>query len=150
MDILEALESRRSARAYLSTPVPPEVIEKLLRSASRAPSGTNTQPWKVYVVTGAARDALCNAVCEARDREPAREHKNSPFGEYLYYPTPMPEPYLSRRRKVGWDLYSLLGVQHGDRQASWRIAGRNFKFFDAPVGLIFTLERVLEKGSWID
>jgi nitroreductase len=150
MDLMEALASRRSARAYLDTPVPDETIERILAAASRAPSGTNTQPWKVYVVSGSARDALCRAACEAREREPHREANHSPFGEYLYYSIPMTEPYYSRRRKVGWELYRLQGVAKGDRKASWTIAGRNFLFFDAPVGLIFTLERVLEKGSWID
>jgi nitroreductase len=150
VDVLEALSSRRSVRAYLDTPVPQGTVESILTAAARAPSGTNTQPWKVYVVSGAARDSLCEAVCAAREREPYREANDRPFGEYLYYSIPMTEPYWSRRRKVGWDLYQRLGVAKGDRKASWRIAGRNFLFFDAPVGLIFTLERVLEKGSWID
>lgn len=150
MDVIEALHERRSTRVFTDEAVPREVVEKILRAAGRAPSGTNTQPWKVYVVVGAARDALCGRVLAKRAEEPWREGRDQPFGEYLYYPIPIGEPYLGRQRMVGWELYSRMGVQRGDRAASHAAAGRNYRFFDAPVGMIFTLDRALEKGSWID
>lgn len=150
MNVIDALAARRSIRAFLPDPVDPADVEAILAAAARSPSGTNTQPWKVHVVSGGARDRLCAAVLDQRARTPDREANDRPFGEYLYYSIPMTEPYLSRRRKVGWDMYRTLGVARGDYAESWRIAGRNFTFFDAPVGLIFTLDKVLEKGSWID
>ncbi|MFM0047323.1 nitroreductase [Paraburkholderia sediminicola] len=150
MTVSEALLSRRSVRAFTNAAIPREVIEQILTNASRAPSGTNTQPWKVYVVSGTARRNLCNQVLAMRETEPEREGRDMPFGEYEYYPRPMEEPYLGRCRKVGWDMYQRLGVEAGDRRASWKVAGRNFEFFGAPVGLIFTLDKVLRNGSWLD
>jgi nitroreductase len=148
--IRDALYGRRSVRAFLPTPVDREVLEQILTTASRAPSGTNMQPWRVYVVTGEARDHLVKAVLQKREEEPDRERGPRPFGEYDYNPEPLAEPYKSRRSKVGWDLYKLLDVAKGDRGASWRAAGRNFEFFGAPVGMIFTIDRYLQHGSWLD
>ncbi len=150
MDILTAIESRHSVRAFTKEPVSVELLGEILKVARRAPSGTNTQPGRVYVVTGEARDHLCESVLAKREHEPERERNGMPFGEYMYYSNPMTEPYLTRRRTVGWDLYRTLGVQKGDRQESWRLAGRNYQFFDAPAGFIFTLDKALEQGSWID
>ncbi|GAB4226222.1 MAG: nitroreductase [Methyloligellaceae bacterium] len=141
----EIITSRRSVRAFLPTPVARETVEHILAVASRAPSGTNTQPWKVRVLAGAAKERLCDAVTHAFDTEPEK-HSYS----YRYYPADIPEPYLSRRRKVGWDLYGLLGIKKGDRERTRRQHRRNYRFFDAPVGLIFTIDKVLEQGSWID
>src|SRR3954464_9314082 len=102
-----AITSRRSIRAFLDTPVPREDIEKILEVASRAPSGTNIQPWKVYVLTGAAKSALSDAILAAYlDPALSRQHTE----EYAYYPREWVAPYIERRRKVGWDLYSLLGL----------------------------------------
>lgn len=137
-------------RAYLDKPVDPSTVHAILEAASHAPSGTNTQPWSVVVVAGDVRERLCRRVGAERDANPARERAGNVEGEYKYYAEPMTEPYLSRRRKVGWDMYNALGVRKGDMQGSWAAAGRNYQFFDAPVGLFFMLERVLEKGSWID
>jgi nitroreductase len=141
----EAILSRRSVRAFLPKPVPRETVEHLLEVASRAPSGTNTQPWKVRVLAGDAKDALCRAVLHAHDTQ-ADQHAYS----YKYYPAEIPEPYISRRRKVGWDLYGLLGIEKGERGKTHKQHGRNYLFFDAPVGLIFTIDKVLEQGSWLD
>ncbi len=150
MNVIDALMTRHSVRAFLPDAVPRTKVEQILAAASRAPSGTNTQPWRVYVVTGDVRDELCSQVLACREADPEREQHDRPFGEYMYYPFPVPEPYLARRRKLGWDMYQALGVARGDRQGSRHAAGRNFEFFGAPVGLIFTLEKVLEKGSWVD
>jgi nitroreductase len=143
----EAITSRHSMRAYLLTPVPRETIEEILRVASRAPSGTNTQPWKVHVLTGAAKQRLSTAIKAAFD-DPEERAKHSE--EYAYYPTQWASPYIDRRRKVGWDLYGLLGIVKTDKARMHEQHGRNYAFFDAPVGLIFTIDRVMQQGSWLD
>lgn len=143
----EAITSRRSLRAFLPTPVPRETLEDILRVASRAPSGTNTQPWKVYVLTGEPLQALSSAVLAAYDDpELSAEHHE----EYAYYPRQWQSPFIERRRKVGWDLYGLLGIAKGDKLRMHDQHGRNYRFFDAPVGLMFTIDRVMEQGSWLD
>ncbi|HQR70032.1 MAG TPA: nitroreductase [Burkholderiaceae bacterium] len=142
-----AITTRQSIRAFLPTPVPRSTVEEILSIASRAPSGTNTQPWKVTVLTGAAKARLIEAIMAAyNDPEQRRLHAE----EYAYYPTEWVEPYLGRRRKIGWDLYGLLGIGKTDKEAMHAQHGRNYRFFDAPVGLIFTIDRVMEQGSWLD
>jgi nitroreductase len=142
-----AITSRQSIRAFLPTPVPRDVIEEILSIAARAPSGTNTQPWKVMVLTGAARQRLSDAITAAYD-DPAQRQSHAE--EYAYYPTRWIEPYLGRRRKIGWDLYGLLGIGRDDKVRMHAQHGRNYRFFDAPVGLIFTIDRIMEQGSWLD
>ncbi|OWW19167.1 nitroreductase [Noviherbaspirillum denitrificans] len=142
-----AITSRRSIRAFLPTPVAREDIEAILDVASRAPSGTNTQPWKVYVLTGAAKERLSEDILAAHnDPAIAKEHAE----EYAYYPREWASPYIDRRRKVGWDLYSLLGLSRDNKEGMHAQHGRNYRFFDAPVGLIFTIDRIMEQGSWLD
>jgi nitroreductase len=142
-----AISTRQSIRAFLPTPVPRGTIEEILSIATRAPSGTNTQPWKVTVLTGAARDRVSAAIMQAyNDPELRRLHAE----EYAYYPTQWVEPYLGRRRKIGWDLYGLLGIGKSDKDRMHLQHGRNYVFFDAPVGMIFTIDRVMEQGSWLD
>jgi nitroreductase len=142
-----AITSRRSIRAFLPTPVPRATIEDILSVASRAPSGTNTQPWKVHVLTGAARDRLSRAVLAAYD-DPGERATHTE--EYAYYPTEWISPYIDRRRKVGWDLYGLLGIAKTDKARMHAQHGRNYVFFDAPVGLIFVIDRIMRQGSWLD
>jgi len=142
-----AITSRRSIRAFLPEPVPRATIEDILRVASRAPSGTNAQPWNVHVLTGAALRRLSDAIL-AVYRDPAQLANQKE--EYSYYPEKWVEPYLGRRRKVGWDLYGLLGIGRADKDRIRAQHGRNYRFFDAPVGLIFSIERVMAKGSWLD
>ena len=142
-----AITSRHSMRAYLDTPVPRETIEELLAVAARAPSGTNTQPWQVHVLTGAARERFCQRITAAYlDPAEAAAHQE----EYAYYPREWVSPYIDRRRKVGWDLYGLLGIAKTDKARMQSQHARNFAFFDAPVGLIFTIDRVMQQGSWLD
>lgn len=143
----DAITSRRSIRAYLPTPVPRETITEILQVAARAPSGTNTQPWKVHVLTGATKQRLSAAIKAAFD-DPAERAKHSE--EYAYYPTQWQSPYIDRRRKVGWDLYGLLGIGKTDKERMHAQHGRNYDFFGAPVGLIFTIDRVMQQGSWLD
>ena len=143
----QAITSRRSIRAYLPDPVAREDIEAILEVAARAPSGTNTQPWKVYVLTGAARDRLSAAIVDTYlDPQAASAHAE----EYSYYPTKWVSPYIDRRRKVGWDLYALLGLTREDKAGMQAQHARNYAFFDAPVGIIFTIDRIMERGSWLD
>ena len=143
----DAITSRRSIRAFLSTPIAHEDIQELLSVAARAPSGSNTQPWKVYVLTGATRQRLSDAIMATYlDSEKVSEHKE----EYNYYPFKWVAPYVDRRRKVGWDLYALLGLTRENKSGMQAQHGRNYQFFDAPVGLIFTIDRVMEQGSWLD
>jgi nitroreductase len=142
--VAAAITSRRSIRAFLPTPVPRETVERILDIAARAPSGTNMQPWRAHALAGAPLRRLTEAlVAEALAGAPARS-------EYKYYPDAFFEPYLSRRRKVGWDLYGLLGIVKGDTAAMKRQHARNFAFFGAPVGIILTIDRRLEIGSWLD
>jgi nitroreductase len=142
-----AITSRQSMRAFLPDPVPRAVIEQILSVACRAPSGTNIQPWKVYVLTGETLARFCRVIRAAyEDPEAAKQHTP----EYAYYPTRWTEPYLTRRRKLGWDLYKLLGIGRGEEQRMREQHSRNFGFFDAPVGMIFTIDRTLERGSYLD
>ena len=142
-----AITSRRSIRAFLPTPVPRETIEAILEVAARAPSGTNTQPWKVYVLTGEAKLALSRKIRAAYDDAQVRATHSE---EYAYYPTEWKSPYVDRRRKIGWDLYGLLNIGRADKERMHAQHGRNYEFFDAPVGLIFTIDRILQQGSWLD
>ncbi|WP_298236292.1 nitroreductase [uncultured Azohydromonas sp.] len=142
-----AIVSRRSIRAFLPTPVPREEIEAILEVARHAASGTNTQPWQVHVLTGAAKDRVSAAVLRAYDDPAQHAALEEP---YAYYPREWVSPYVDRRRKVGWDLYGLLGIAKGDKARMHEQHGRNYRFFDAPVGLMFTVDRVMEQGSFID
>ncbi|WP_084070514.1 nitroreductase [Pandoraea vervacti] len=143
----EAIRSRRSIRAYLPTPVPQATVAEILSVASRAPSGSNIQPWQTYVLTGDALKRLTTRLLEAFN-DPAQRVTHQE--EYAYYPREWTEPYQARRRKVGWDLYGLLGIGREDKVRMHGQHARNFTFFDAPVGLLFTIDRHLEQGSWLD
>ena len=142
-----AITSRRSVRAFLPTTVPNEVVQKILSTAARAPSGTNIQPWRVYVLTGNRLKQLSDAILAAyNDPEIAKTHTEA----YPYYPKEWVSPYIERRRKIGWGLYGLLGITREDKDKMHHQHGRNYLFFDAPAGLIFSIDRVLEQGSWLD
>lgn len=147
-----AIESRFSCRAFLrDREVPRHLVEDILRVATRAPSGTNTQPWQVYVLQGASRDALVDKVCAAHDAVYADPALASEYREeYDYYPTKWVSPFIDRRRENGWGLYGLLGIAKGEKDKMHAQHQRNFRFFDAPVGLMFTMDRVLGRGSLMD
>lgn len=140
----DALLTRRSVRGFLATPVPRETLEAVLSLAARAPSGTNIQPWKVVVVTGAARQRISDALIAERARGVVHE------GEYRYYPPSWREPYIGRRRQLGKALYTLLGIPKDDIAGRERHFARNYEFYGAPVGLFFVLDRDMEVGSWLD
>ncbi len=139
-----AITSRHSLRAFLPTPVPRAIVEHLLDVAARAPSGTNMQPWRGHVMAGERLRRFCDTV-EAAFLAGVTDQR-----DYRYYPETFFEPYLSRRREVGWGLYSLLGIARGEGQKMRAQHARNFRFFGAPVGVIFTIDRRLEIGSWLD
>jgi len=146
-----AITSRMAVRAFTAQAVARETIAEVLQVASRAPSGTNTQPWKVYVLQGASRDALVNKVCAAHDAIQANPALLADYKEqYDYYPTQWFSPYIDRRRENGWGLYGLLGIGKADRDKTQAQMQRNFRFFDAPVGLMFTVDSGMGRGSLLD
>ena len=147
----QAIQSRQSMREFLPTSVPRDTLTYLLDMAARAPSGTNTQPWKVYVLQGASRDALVAKVCDAHDALRSNPALALHYKEaYDYYPEKWVSPFIDRRRENGWGLYGLLGIGKADKDKMHAQQQRNFRFFDAPVGLMFTLERVMGRGSLVD
>lgn len=145
-----AIASRLSCRAFLrEKEVPRSVVEEILQASLRAPSGSNAQPWKVTVLQASARDLLVASVCAEHDRvtiDPTLAEPES----YDYYPPKWMPPYLERRRENGWGLYGLLGIGRADKQQMHDQLQRNYRFFDAPVGLIFTVDRVMGRGSLLD
>jgi nitroreductase len=139
-----AITSRRSVRAFLPEPVDEATIREILSVASWAPSGTNMQPWRVYVASGDTRERLSRAILDASPR------CDKAGGEYKYYPDKFFEPYQARRRAVGYALYGHLGIGRREVERMREQHDRNFVFFDAPVGMIFTIDRRLNQGSWVD
>lgn len=145
MHIDAAIRSRKSVRSFMPWNVPKSVIEHILKVASRAPSGNNVQPWHVHVLTGQAKQNLCDDIIASATDE-AGQHA----AEYEYYPTEWFEPYQQRRREVGFSLYEKLGIKRDDPAARDRQMLRNYQFFDAPVGLLISLDRRLNTGSYMD
>ncbi len=146
-----AITSRMSARAFTNKAVSRDDLMQILDVASRAPSGTNCQPWKVYVLTGSSRDGLVDKVCKAHDAMRADPAVAAQYvEEYDYYPQKWVSPYIDRRRENGWGLYGLLGIGKADKDKMHLQQQRNFRFFDAPVGLMFTVDRVMGRGSLLD
>jgi nitroreductase len=141
----EIIAGRFACREFSDAAIPRRTVEQILRVARFAPSGANIQPWYVYVLAGAAKDAVSAALLEAH--ETARDEHIS---EYKYYASNLPEPYLKRRQEFGRLFYGSLGIAQADVDARGRQTAKNYAFFGAPVGLIVTIDRRLEVGSWID
>lgn len=141
--VTEAVTGRHSVRRFLPAPVADKTIRTILEGAARAPSGTNTQPWAVTVVTGAARARVSAAVLKAAEAGEGAL-------EYPYMPKNLRDPYITRRRRVGYALYNLYGIARDDYPARRSAMLRNFEFFGAPVGLFFSMDRDLLYGSWLD
>jgi len=144
MHIDDVLRARKSVRAFKPDPVPLALVTEILEIASLAPSGTNIQPWKVHVIAGDVRRRLEEEVLAHRETQPSDASAEFPRT------SKRKEPYTSRMRKLGKDMYSLLGIPKGDQAANWRQWGRNYQFFDAPVGLIFTIDKDLDAMSFLD
>jgi nitroreductase len=144
-DVFEAARTRRSIRAYRPDPVPPQTLREIVELGRHAPSGSNIQPWQVHVLTGVSLKRVGGAIQRAfLADEPGHRR------DYEYYTDPVFEPYLARRRACGWGLYATLGIGKGDHEKSKAYRAQNYVFFGAPAGLIFTIDRKLEKGSWLD
>lgn len=141
----DAIMSRRSVRAFLPDMIDDETIRDILTVAARAPSGTNMQPWRVYVTKGGTKQRITDAIMNSGIRA-----EKADWDEYRYYPTQFFEPYLTRRRANGFGLYGALGIGRREVDKMRAQHDRNFVFFDAPVGMIFTIDRRLNQGSWID
>ena len=146
MDVHEAISTRRSVRKFLSTPVPQKSLNRIMVGAGRAPSGHNIQPWKAYVLTGKAKSRVSSAILHAVKNDQAEEHQP----EFDYYPTEWIEPYLTRRREVGFGLYGALGINREDKDARKAQMLENYTFFGAPVGIFVTIDRRLATGTFMD
>jgi len=144
MDTLSAISARKSIRAYTRQNVSHEDIESILESASGAPSGVNSQPWHVSIVQGHTKMALTEALIAARTNQP------TPTPDYQYYPDNWSEPYKSRRISCGKALYKALNISHEDKQRKLKAWENNYRFFGAPIGLFFFVDKHLSKGSWVD
>ncbi len=144
-DVFAAARTRRSIRAYKPEAVAPAMVREIIALGSQAPSGSNIQPWRVHVLTGATLRRVGTAMQQAfLTDEPGHRR------DYDYYTDPIEEPYLARRRQCGWGLYGTLGIGRGDHAKSKAYRATNYNFFGAPVGLVFTIDRKLERGSWLD
>ncbi len=147
----DAIRSRHSVRAFLSTPVDAQIIQDILEVACRAPSGTNTQPWKVYVITDKKRDEMVDRVCKAQLEIYNHPEKAAEYQEtFPYYPEKWISPFIDRRRENGWGLYGLLNIQKGEKEKITAQQLRNYQLFDAPVGLYFTVNKAMGIGSKMD
>jgi nitroreductase len=145
MDVSEAIATRKAIRAFRPDPVPLDTVEQILALAARAPSGGNLQPWKVYVLVGKAREGLIRRVAEARKDHPLGEKP-----EYHIYPPQLSEPYRTRRFRVGEQMYARLGIAREDKAGRLEAFARNWEFFGAAVGMIFTIDRRMQQGQWAD
>lgn len=145
ISVTDAIKSRRSIRAFLDKPVDKSLMEGILQQAARAPSGGNLQPWRVYAISGEVRDRLVNTVSEKQATNPIGDGS-----EYDIYPPDLSDPYRSRRRDVGNQLYQLIGIPREDKAAKFAQLAKNFQFFGAPVGLIFTFDRQMGLGQHVD
>ena len=147
----DAIRSRHCVRAFLSTPVDAQIIKDILEVACRAPSGTNTQPWKVYVVTDKKRDEMVDRVCKAQLEIYNHPEKAAEYQEtFPYYPEKWISPFIDRRRENGWGLYGLLNIQKGEKEKMAAQQLRNYQLFDAPVGLYFAVNKAMGIGSKMD
>lgn len=144
MNVSDALQKRKSTRAFLKKEVPLETVKEILQAARHAPSGVNTQPWQVAVVTGEKKQALCSLM-EKQFRE-----GNKGQMDYSYYPDEWITPYRDRRKACGLLMYSTLNIGREDKQKQLDQWAANYRAFDAPVALFFFIDPILNKGSYVD
>ena len=141
--VTEAVLSRRSTRAFLPRAVERALLEEILTRAARAPSGGNLQPWHVDVLSGEPLAALVRKVHDSLGRDPAGEGL-----EFTIYPSPLSEPYRSRRFESGETLYAALAIPRTDKAARLSQFKRNYDFFGAPAALFFSLDRAFDRPQW--
>jgi nitroreductase len=144
MNVTEATLARSSIRAFRAQPVPMPLLREILAVAARSPSGGNLQPWRVYALTNDSLRSLTVAV----KVKLAADQIETP--EYAVYPANLWEPFRTRRFRAGEELHSKIDVPRADRAARLRQVNRNYAFFDAPVGLIFCIDRRLGAAQWLD
>lgn len=147
----QVMTDRHSVRAFSEKKPDVSLIRAILDAAAQSPSGSNTQPWRVYVLQGQSLAELIRKVCLAHEQVRAQPELAAGFRQlFHYYPKEWPSPYLERRRDNGRGFYGVLGIARGDKEGMHQQDQRNYRFFDAPVGLIFTINKSLGQGSWID
>lgn len=145
MQVLDALSSRRSIRAFASSAVPETTVRDILHAARLSPSGGNLQPWRVYVLMDRARSAFGQRIADL-----LTDYPEGQGGEVEVYPADLPEPYRTHRRRLGELLYASIGVDRQDRESKLRHFARNYDFFGAPVGLFFSIDRRMGHSQWLD
>lgn len=145
--VRSVLKNRYSCRRYLSIHIADEILQDLLSLASLSPSGSNTQPWKTYVLRGGALSRISKRIYEVANDDFSKAELRA---GYTYAPNVLPELYDRRRKKFGQEFYGYLGIPRGDEIALKVQNNRNLSFYGAPVGLVFTIDRNLERGSYID
>jgi nitroreductase len=141
----QLVRTRRSIRRFTDRPVSKRLLIEILDIAGSAPSNSNMQPWRVYLVGGAAKNKLAQALSEAHQKSPADHQPERP----MYAPN-LPVPYSDRLHLFGRVFYGALGIDRTDMEARGRQTARNLIFFDAPIAAFFTVDRRLEAGSWFD
>ena len=144
MNVSSAVRQRKTTRAFLDTPVDQALLRDLIGKANRAPSNGNLQPWRVFVTQG---DTLATI-----KREALKQLKETGFDqpEYGVYPSPLKEPYRTRRFQIGEALYQLIGVEREDKAGRYRQFDKNAELFGAPVGIFFYIDRALGPAQWMD
>ena len=141
MDVTEAVDSRKSIRAFLDKAVDDSLIKELLEKSSRAASGGNLQPWKIYVINGKTMNSFHKFQSEWTEPEtPA----------YAIYPENLKEPYTTSRYEVADDMYSLLGIEREDKEARFKQVLKNYEFFGAPAAFFCFVDRQMGRPQWSD
>ncbi|MDH5369744.1 MAG: nitroreductase [Gammaproteobacteria bacterium] len=144
MLVREALEKRKSTRAFLDKNVEMDKIERILSAASHAPSGVNSQPWQVAVVKGESKKKIQEKM------ESAFRNGDKGKMDYQYYPEQWVEPYKGRRKSCGLQMYSTLEIAREDKTRQLDQWAANYRAFDAPVMLLFFMDGILDAGSYLD
>jgi len=143
--VAQAIQDRRSARAFLNRPVPVELVREILESARHTASSSNMQPWHLSVMAGADLDRLRDKVRQSLTANPAAEGS-----EYKIYAANLTDPYNRRRIKCAEDLYATIGIARDNKMARLMQFAQNFNFYGAPVGMILSIDRSMEPGQWAD
>jgi nitroreductase len=146
MDVLDAVASRYSCRAFLPTPIAEATIRDIVERAARAPSAGNMQPWRVYAIAGKRVEELKALLAPRMATELPKGEGN----DYTVYPQPLSEPYRTRAFDVGERLYQSIGIPRDDKPARYRQYARNYEFFGAPVALFFAREKAHGPAQWAD